>query len=97
MEYVGEVGRLLLQPVLFERLHLTQRPTWYKQGCADAIGKLPQCLTCVDRPGGSDTFGIIRGNEMRMHGVGRRLRQGQLTDFSVAERSLPLLNLVEML
>jgi hypothetical protein len=54
-------------------------------------------LTCVDRPGGSDTFGIIRGNEMRMHGVGRRLRQGQLTDFSVAERSLPLLNLVEML
>jgi len=77
---VGEVGRLLLQPALLSRMHLTQRPARFIQGCAEAIGKLPKGLAFVDGPGGSDTFERIRGNERRMHGGGLRLRQGQLTD-----------------
>ena len=70
LENLGKLGRLLLQPALLERIQRTARPTRGKQGCTDALSKLPQWCTFPDQLGGSDTFEIVRRDEMRMHGVG---------------------------
>ena len=78
-------------------LNSPNAPPGWNNGGAEALGEFTKRLALGARPGRGHAIEIVRWNEMRMHGVGRRLRQGQLTDFSVAERSLPLLNLVEML
>jgi len=79
LAYLGELGRLLLQPTLLERMQLTARPTRCTPGCTEAIRTLPPWCTFPDQLGGSDTFEIVRGHAMRRHGVGRWRRQGPLT------------------
>src|SRR5262249_32298879 len=80
LEDLGKLGRLLLQPALLERKQRTARPTRGTQGCTEALSKLPQWGPFPDQLGGSDTCEIVRRDEKRLHGVGRWLRQGQLTD-----------------
>src|SRR6267142_2583297 len=59
--------------------HLAQGPSSLKQRGTKALGQRPKRLAFRHRPRLGHSVEVIRGNELGVHGVGRRWRQVQLT------------------
>jgi hypothetical protein len=78
LEHLCERCSLVLEPLLRTGRHRTQHSIGLKKRGLEALGQCAQRLAIATLPSGSDTLKRVRGNQMRMHGVGLWLPQVQL-------------------